>query len=132
VKLGVLKAVGHNIADSLASGLGFPIGVYSTDIFGEASGSPEGYITVDFLKGSTEGGTPSQSLAEAIRLYRGALARLCEQHSVETSAFRTLSVRFGVDAVYGGHFTVTVEDQSGRQSIEKYVGWPGRRLRARR
>ncbi len=33
MKLGELKSLGHNIADSLASGVGVLIGVYVTDIF---------------------------------------------------------------------------------------------------
>ena len=31
-----LRSIGHNIADSLASGCGLMIGVYDMDIFGEA------------------------------------------------------------------------------------------------
>ena len=33
MKFGELKSIGHNIADSLACGPGFLIGVYCTDIF---------------------------------------------------------------------------------------------------
>jgi len=39
------------VADSFASGIGIPIGVYATDVFGEAEESPDGFITVDFLNG---------------------------------------------------------------------------------
>lgn len=131
MKFGELKSIGHNISDSLASGIGLLIGHSSMDIFGEASGSPEGYISVDFLSGATKGGKPSADLATAIILYRNALPELCERHSVDVSAFRTLSARFGVDAVYGRHFTVTVEDQSGRRSVDRYLGVPGRRVRTK-
>jgi hypothetical protein len=102
------------------------------DVFGEASNSPEGYITVDFLTGSTEGGQPSQYLANAIGLYRDALEVLCEKHGIQSSDFSVLTARFGVDAVHGGHFTVTVEDRNGRRSVDRYVGMPGRRIRTRR
>lgn len=132
MKFGELKSIGHNIADSLASGIGLLIGYYETDIFGEASRSPEGFIVVDFLNGTSEGGRPSGSLAQAITLYRHALRNLCFRHGVEASEFKTLKVKFGVHAVYGGHFTVTVEDQKGRQSTDSYVGAPGRRVRTRR
>jgi len=131
MKFGELKSIGHNISDSLASGIGLLIGCYSMDIYGEASGSPEGYIAVDFLSGATEGGNPSKELADAIILYRDALADLCKRHSVEVSAYKTLNARFGVDAVYGQHFTVTIEDQSGRRSVDRYIGVPGRRVRTR-
>jgi hypothetical protein len=43
MKFGELKSIGHNIADSLASGIGLMIGVYEMDIFGEAANSHEGY-----------------------------------------------------------------------------------------
>ena len=62
MKFGELKSIGHNIADSLASGIGLMIGVYETDVFGEARATSAGFIEVDFLNGSTMGGTPSRTL----------------------------------------------------------------------
>lgn len=132
MKFGELKSIGHNIADSLASGIGLLIGHYETDIFGEASASPEGYIAVDFLTGTTDGGTPSKSLAKAIALYQDALEKLCERHGNEASAFKTLNVRFGVDVVHGRHFTVTVEDQTGRRSVDQFIGMASRRVTRQR
>jgi hypothetical protein len=132
MKFGELKSIGHNIADSLACGLGLPIGLIQTDIFGEASNSPDGYIVVDFLSGATEGGTPSPSLADAILRYREAIGKPCEHHGAEMSAFKTLKARFAVDRVYGWHFTVTVEDQNGRCSTDQFLGPGGRRIRKRR
>lgn len=132
MKFGELKSIGHNIADSLASGIGLLIGVYQMDIFGEASGSPEGFITVDFLTGTTDGGKPSKGLQKAVSLYCDALVKLCERHGVDKSSFKTLTARYGVDAVYGGHFTVTVEDHKGRRSVDQYSGMGGHRIRRRR
>jgi hypothetical protein len=129
MKFGELKSIGHNIADSLASGIGLLIGVYSTDVFGEALASPEGFITVDFLTGTTRGGKPSNGLRKAVSLYRDALSKLCERHGVEVSSFKTLTAQYGVDAVYGSQFTVTVEDQTGRTSVDQYFGMGGRRVR---
>ena len=45
-----LCAIGHNLADSLASGLCFVIGYWGTDVFGEAAAG-DGVIEVDFLNG---------------------------------------------------------------------------------
>jgi len=70
-------------------------------------------------------------LARAIELYRGALIDLCAKHDVDVSAFKTLTARYGVDVVHGIHFTVTVEDQRNRKSIDPYLGSPGRRILAR-
>lgn len=132
MKFGELRSIGHNIADSMASGIGLLIGVYETNIFGEASSSPEGFITVNFLTGTTEGAKPSNGLAEAVSLYRDALIKLCGRHDADVTAFNTLTARYAVDAVHGEHFTVTVEDQEGRRSVDQYLGPGGRRVRKRR
>ena len=132
MKFGELKSIGHNIADSLASGICLLIGYYEIEIYSEAVRTPEGSITVNFLDGTSTGGKPSSGLAEAIQLYSGALVDLCKRHGIDASAFKTLIAEYAVDAVYGGHFTVTVEDQNGRRSTDRYVGMPGRRVRTRR
>ena len=131
MKLGKLKSVGHNVADSLASGIGLMIGVYQMNVFAEAAGEEDGFIIVDFLAGTVSGRTVSESLRNAVRLYRDALPDLCAKHGLPQSDFRTLSVRFGTDRVYGPHFTVTVEASDGTRSTDEYVGVPGRRLRSR-
>jgi hypothetical protein len=128
MKFDDLKSIAHNIADSLASGVGLLIGVYEMDVFGEAARSAEGFITVNFLTGTSEGGTPSPSLARAFAQYRDALARLCAKHDTSPAAFRELTARYSVDA-RGYRFVVTVADQQGRRSVDDYVGIPGRRVR---
>ncbi len=127
MKFGELKSIGHNIADSLASGIGLMIGVYDTNIFAEAAKSPEGHITVDFLTGTTSGGRPSPSLAKAITLYAGVLEELCQSHGGSSDAFSELTVRFSRDAK-GKRFVVTVCDQNGRCSTDAYLGTPGKRV----
>lgn len=128
MKFADLKSVAHNIADSLGSGIGMMIGAYEMDIYGEALKSTEGFITVDFLSGTSTGGRMSADLARDILSYRDALASLCARHGVDRSAFAVLTARYGVDNRYGGHFTVTVEDRQGHRSVDEYVGVPGRRL----
>jgi hypothetical protein len=128
-----LKAVGHNIAHSLASGMGLMIGIYQTDVFAEAASEPPGYLDVDFLNATVIGSPVSSGLKRAVELYRReALPKLCESHAVDLSAVRTLHVRYGVDIVHGPTFTVTVEDARGKRSTESYTGWPGKRLFRRR
>jgi hypothetical protein len=128
MKLGEISSVGHNIADSLASGIGLLIGVYATDIFGEAAKSAEGFITVDFLTGKTSGGQPSEPLARAIELYAGALPALCERHRVALSSIKQLTASFSGQPSFE-RFVVTVEDQQGRRTTDAYVGRPGRRVK---
>ena len=128
MKFGVLKSIGHNIADSLASGIGLMIGYYPTDVFGEAARTPEGYLDVDFLTGSCLNAQPSPSLAGALGHYREALGKMCEQMGAEPADFRELVVRFS-GLGHGVQFLVTVEDQKGRRASDLYVGIYGRRPR---
>ena|SRR2546430_14335374 len=133
MRFSALKSVGHNIADSLASGIGLMIGVYEMDVFGEAAAGAEGYIEVDFLRGTTSGSPASRKLLRAISLYsRDALPDLCQKHRVKVEDFKMLRVRFGVDRAYGRHFAVTIANGSGKSSTDRYLGVPGRRLRRRR
>ena len=126
MKFGTLKSIGHNIADSLASGIGLMIGVYEMDVFGEAAATPEGFIDVDFFKGEASGGHASAELQRALKLYADALPDLCKRQGVEVSEFQHLSARFSGRAKFE-RFTVTVEDKRGRRSADEYVGRPGKR-----
>ncbi|WP_256081997.1 hypothetical protein [Massilia sp. YIM B04103] len=128
MKLGTLKAIGHNFADSFASGIGLLIGYYAMDVFAEAAAAKDGYLIVDFLNGTTSGSPASESLQRAVGLYRDALPEFCARHDFDSQNIRVLQARFGTDAVYGPHFTVTVENGVGRRSIDRYVGIPGKRL----
>ena len=111
MKFGTLKSIGHNIADSLASGIGMMIGVYELHVFEEAAASPEGFIEVDFLTGQSVGGKPSRELARAFELYSRALPGLCRRHGGESAEFRELKARFwGMPLSCG--FTVTIEHKT--------------------
>jgi hypothetical protein len=123
-----LRAVAHNIADSLASGIGLMIGVYDMDVFGEAARSAEGALTVDFLRGMVVEGQPSQSLRGAVASYGEALAGHCEKHGGSIDDFKELKVRY-----WSSHterrFAVTIEDAAGRRSTTEYGGLPGQRVK---
>ena len=128
MKFGELRSIAHNIADSLASGMGLPIGVYAMDIFGEARRSPQRCIVVDFLSEKVVVGNASPSLTRAIVLYRGALVDLCKKQGCSPTEFHELTVRYSTDFI-GRRFAVTVENRQGRRSVDEYVGIPGRRIR---
>lgn len=123
----VLTSVGHNIADSLASGIGLLIGVYEMDVFGEAARGAERFIEVDFLTGASSGVRPSASLARAIRLYAEALPALCERHGAAVSDFARLVARYSTEGPIGRCFAVEVIDRSGKRSLDRYTGLPGAR-----
>jgi hypothetical protein len=128
MKFNELRSIGHNIADSLASGMGLLVGVYEMDVFGEARRNPERCIVVDFLSGKVVEGRASHSLARTIALYGKALPALCGKHRASSAMFCELTVRYSVD-VYGPRFVVTVEDDEGRRAVDEYVDIPGRRIR---
>lgn len=127
MKIGVLKSIAHNMADSLACGLGFVIGYYRTRIFEEASAAYPGHITVDFLSGETAGCIPSESLKGAIELYVAEFPTFCEKHKVRAENFAEFKVRYGTDVVYGCHYTVELRDKKGRFVRETYIGLPGKK-----
>jgi hypothetical protein len=128
MKFDELRSIGHNIADSLASGIGLLVGVYEMDVFGEARRSPGHFVVVDFLSGKIVEGRASPSLARAIALYGKALPDLCGKHRGSPAMFRELSARYSVD-VHGPRVVVTVEDYKGLRAVDEYVGAPGRRIR---
>ena len=121
-----LRAIAHNIADSLASGICLMIGVYDIEVFREAAAAPGGFIIVDFLRGTTSAKV-SERLADAVRRYRDALPGHCERHGVPISAFRELLVRYEPQRDFGVRFIVSIEDEAGRRSTDEYVGTPGAR-----
>lgn len=129
VKFGVLKSLGHNMAASLASGVGLPIGHVATDVFAEAARGPAGHVTVDFLNGHAAEEHVSAPLSLAILLYARFLPDLCRRHGVEVGGFRELTARYrrlGMD----DSFSVTVEDLHGRRSVDEFSG-AGTRLKVR-
>jgi hypothetical protein len=129
MKFDILRSIGHNIADSLGSGCGFPIGFYFTDIFGEARRSSERCIIVDFLAGKVTSGRASSSLAGAIAKYADALADLCKKHNASRAMFRELTARYSIDPRGGPYVVVTVEDHEGHRAVDDYLGWGSRRVR---
>ncbi|MEO0393649.1 MAG: hypothetical protein AAF213_10450 [Pseudomonadota bacterium] len=128
MKFGVLKSIGHNLADSLGSGICLIVGAYSLDIYGEVRHSPEGYIEVDFLTGTSMGATPSALLAEAFRDIAQALPGQCQAQGAEVSDFKTLRARFRLTKGQPG-FLLTVEDKTGRRVEEEFHGIPARRTK---
>ena len=123
-----LRSVIHNVADSLASGIGLLIGHYEMDVFGEASRSPTRSIIVDFLNGVVVEGECSPSLVEAVSRYRMALHELCSKAGGSIAEIREAKVRYWSDDLLE-RFVVSLEDAAGRRSTTEYAGIPGRRVK---
>ena len=69
MKIGILRAIAHNIVDSLGSGCGLLIGVYDMNVYGEANKSPGKVIAIDFLAAKAIEGRVSRTLVTAIKKY---------------------------------------------------------------
>ena len=114
--------------------IGLLIGHYVMDVFGEASRSPNRFITVDFLNGLVVEGKCSTSLADAISRYPAALRDLCSKAGGSVAEIRKTRVRYWTDVLghrLGDRFAVTLEDAAGRRSTTEYAGYPGRRVKTR-
>ena len=126
MKHAVLTSVAHNIADSLASGMGFLIGVYEIDIHGEAARSNEGFIEVDFLTGTMLGAPASPALVRAVKLYAEALSDLCARQGVSRNRYERLTARYSGRGLHH-QVEVIVTDRAGKTSRDIYVGAPAGR-----
>ena len=90
--------------------------------------SPEGKLTVDFLRGTVSGAPPSSPLAKAVALFPAALPTLCKKHGISVSAFNEMTARYWATP-QGIRFTVSVVDQSDRATETDYGGYDGQRTK---
>ena len=123
-----LRAVAHNAAASLAGGCSFLIGVYDVDVLAAARQSPEGEVTVDFLRGTVSGAPSSSPLAQAVGLFPDALPTLFAKHGISASAFNELTARYWATP-QGLRFTVSVMDKSGQATETEYGDYNGQRTK---
>jgi hypothetical protein len=122
-----MRSIAHNVADSLAGGCSFLAGYYDTEIFREAASSPDGCITVDFLKGTVAKGFVSPVLAGAIAAFPEALLTLCAGHGGSSCDFQRLEATY-----WAGHVrrvTICIEDKLGKRSTDEYAGVPLARVK---
>jgi hypothetical protein len=122
-----LCAIGHNLADSLASGMCFIIGIWGTDVFGEAA-SGDGVIEVDFLSGQIINGTCSDNLRSAAKRFAEVLPEFCRANGADVSDFVALSATFHA-ATLDHRVSLNVTDRNGHHSLTQYAGLPLKRLR---
>lgn len=124
-----LCSIGHNLADSLASGMCFIIGIWSTDVFGEAAAG-DGVIEVDFLNGQIVRGSCSKNLCSAVKRFAEVLPEFCRANGADVSDFAELSATFHAvtAASLEPRVSVKVTDRSGQHSSTQYAGMPLKRL----
>jgi hypothetical protein len=128
MKIGTLRAIAHNVADSLGSGIGLLIGVYEMDVFGEAKKSPGGVIGIDFLAAKATWGKVSPALAAAIAKYRKVLPTLCAKHGASIEDFKMLTASYSTDTI-NRRIIVRIRDRIGRCYVDEYIGTPARHVK---
>lgn len=128
MKHGRLCAIGHNLADSMASGLAFVIGYHPMDVFAEAASSPGGVIEVDFLKGGIVRGKASENLKTAAARFAEVLPVFCQENGAEAADFVSLSAAFDATALER-RMLLVVTDRNGYSSTTEYAGIPLKRVR---
>ena len=128
MKIGTLRSIAHNMADSLGGGCGILIGVYEMNVFGEATRSTGGVITIDFLAARATQGRASRALLLAVAKYRRVLPVLCAKQGASIEDFRMLTARYSGD-VFHRRIVVTVRDRLGRCYVDEYVGIPARHIK---
>ena len=124
---GKLCAIGHNLADSLASGLSLVIGYLETDVFGEAAAG-DGVLEVDFLNGQIVHGTGSANLRVAVARFREMLPSFCVAHGADISDFSILRASFETTG-FERNVSLKVADAYGKCTVTAYSGNPLKRLR---
>lgn len=129
MKFGVLVSIGHNIASSISDGASLLYGAFAIDVYAAAMRSPNGRVVINFLSGTVIEGNVSPQLRAIFSESPMVLSTLASRHRAQVDDFRLLTASFGVDEVYGPHFTVVLEDSLGRRSDERYQGGAGRRIR---
>ncbi len=120
MKLGILKNIAHNLADSFSTGLGFMIGIYSFQIFEEVIKTSDRQIEIDFLNSKVLNGTDSKDLERVVSLYSKALRDLCIKHGVRIEEFEVLKIRFFIQGIQR-FFETNIVDKNGRKSIDRYI-----------
>ena len=125
MKIGTLRAIAQNVADSLGSGIGVLIGVYEMDVFGEATTGPGGVIGIDFLAAKVTRGKVSPALAAAIAKYRKVLPILCAKHGASIEDFKMLAASYSTDTI-SRRIIVKIRDRIGRRYVDEYIGTPAR------
>lgn len=128
MNFGDLRLIGHNIADSLAGEGGALICGSAMNIFEQAVHTPDGFIEVDFLRGTASSRPILPCLDNAIVLHRRVLPRLCDRRGGSAGEFSLLQARFSADAL-SKRFVVTVADHQGHRAEDEYVGSLGADIR---
>jgi len=126
VRLSVVRAIGHNIADSFSSGASMLFGFYDFDPYREAA-DQGGTLVIDFISGEVLGGVLPRRLVREISS-GAAVKQLLLRSGIPSEEIVSIRAEFthsGLEPMA----RVTVQTRSGRLASDTYVGRPLRRRR---
>jgi hypothetical protein len=126
-----LRSIGHNLADSLASGSSLLFQIFGPDLFHAVRETPERCIVVDLLAGVVTAGRVPPSWDRVIARSPDALAHLCNKHGASPGMFFELTAHYSVGRLSECRTVLALTDNQGRRSQDTYVGMPGRRVMTR-
>jgi hypothetical protein len=121
-----LKAIAHNVADSLGGGICLMIGYFAVDVYSDARNSPTGTIRVDLLRGIVTEGDAEVTFLAALKRIPAALSEQCDKAGGSWDEYRRAEVIFHGRRAEPA-FTVIVEDKFGKRTETDYQGSPARR-----
>jgi hypothetical protein len=127
MKHSALRAILHNIADSLASGCSFMFGAYNIDIYADAAKSGLSGLRVDFKSGRVLAGRASPKIEQLLVQIPEVLASRCAAAGAAVDEIVMADITFR-SLRFGDSFTIEMEDILGRKSKIRYFGSPARRL----
>lgn len=131
MKLSILRAAAHNIADSFCNGCSFLVGWYDTSyVWRDVEAQAEKELTFDLLSGPdlpTYSHDTKRFLQAMREVVPGQLRREgCNPDMV--SKFCLTLRKSQLDPITGQEVLVTVADTCGKEITDIYVGSPLRRI----
>lgn len=128
MKLGVIRAVAHNYAHSLASGISLATGFHELDVYRDAATSPGGRLRLDLMNGKVLEGVASADLVVALSRIPPLFAEGCRRAGGSREDVKRAEAMFSFSGLEEG-FILEIEDMKGRRSAADYSGSGSRRSR---
>ena len=128
-----LRAAAHNIADSLSGEFSFVLGIFQVPVWDAVDASPSGEVTLDLLRGEVIPEACDEQLHRAIEQAALVLPEFLRKHSCDPDQVTKLEMvlrrgnhrEFPTASAEGQReVIVTVAQQDGTESTDRYVGMP--------
>lgn len=132
MKLSILRAAAHNIADSFANGCSFLAGWYDTTfVWQDVAAHPAGELTFDLLDIDQDSPAYSCSTSQFLAAMRAVVPQQLRREGCDPELVARLSLTLRksiAEPISGREVLVSVADTIGRVATDRYVGNPLRRM----